>query len=665
MSAVDRPVRLSLTRDLVLQAEAELAKYEHATKVLDLMRRSALADLQKELSSFSDILGTTHHQLTFIGRVSVGKTTAICHLVGLTVDRDKKKPTKNDPDKVVRVTEDLMATGSGFTTLCEVVVKPSNINKFEIEPYSRVEVERTIDDFCVSTWAKVYPQSAEVGQKASAGEPPSFPTELVRAVRNMVKLPSGEKREDDAAIKFAREFGEHQFAVFESNVLKMANLDARVQTVFVCPEDEPDPKLWIKRTFDNLNLARIDTVSIPQRITLFADAKLLSPHMSRVAAVVDTRGVDASQFNREDLDRHIREEKGSLCVLAERFGTAPTEVTPLLSRHVTPETPQAVSKFVLLVIPRGGEPEKVVGEDGPVGDRDLGIELRRSQIDETLTGRGIQGLSVLFYDPLQHFDSGADNRFRTDAEIEDVEQDRERVWKSLFDAIELREDNVWRRVEQIADSLAKIRAGGGLNPTEESIITLTRPKIAEHRHVPMTNADRFIDGYRALWDGPGKRPAPSLRATNNRFGVYPHRDIDIYYDAIPITESLVRRAYSGSKEAVLVIIRGVKDRSPDSSELRALLGVIESRVDSSFEQMVRSVASHMQEYLSKTVFFPANSTNQFWNDVQSRYGKGGGYRDDVLTMYVAQLDSVEDELRRIAMELWQKLVIDPVLEYLG
>jgi len=34
-------------------------------------------------------------------------------------------------------------------------------------------------------------------------------------------------------------------------------------------------------------------------------------------------------------------------------------------------------------------------------------------------------------------------------------------------------------------------------------------------------------------------------------------------------------------------------------------------------------------------------------------------------MYVAQLDSVEDELRRIAMELWQKLVIDPVLEYLG
>jgi len=28
--------------------------------------------------------------------VSVGKTTVICHLVGLTADRKKKKPTKNE-----------------------------------------------------------------------------------------------------------------------------------------------------------------------------------------------------------------------------------------------------------------------------------------------------------------------------------------------------------------------------------------------------------------------------------------------------------------------------------------------------------------------------------------------------------------------------------------
>ena len=45
---------------------------------------------------------------------------------------------------------------------------------------------------------------------------------------------------------------------------------------------QSDPKAWIKKTFDELNLARLDTVSIPRQITLHVDAHLLSPHVSRV-----------------------------------------------------------------------------------------------------------------------------------------------------------------------------------------------------------------------------------------------------------------------------------------------------------------------------------------------------------------------------------------------
>ena len=88
------------------------------------MRKSALADLRAELAELSELLGTTRHRLVFIGQVFVGKTTAICHLVGLTADREKKKTNKAGIEKMVRVTEDLMATGSGFTTLCEVWSPP-------------------------------------------------------------------------------------------------------------------------------------------------------------------------------------------------------------------------------------------------------------------------------------------------------------------------------------------------------------------------------------------------------------------------------------------------------------------------------------------------------------------------------------------------------------
>lgn len=665
MDTADRPQRLERTKALIGEVEGELEKRKSPTKVLDQMRKSALSDLRKELSGLAEVLGTTRHRLIFIGRVSVGKTTAICHLVGLTAERDKKKPTKSNPDRTIRVTEDLMATGSGFTTLCEVVVKPAAENKFEIAPYSRSEVERTIDDFCINTWGKVYPDSVEAGQKAAGGEPPSFPNELVRAVRNMVKLPSGERKEDDAAIKLAREFGETEFEQFRARVVELANLDARTQTEFACPSRETDPKAWIKKTFDDLNLARLDTVSIPRQITLHVDSKLLSTHMDRVAAVVDTRGVDASQFNREDLDRHIRDDKTALCVLTERFGTVPTEVAPLLARHVTPEQPLALSKFILLVIPRGSEPENTQAEGGTIGDRARGISYRRMQVEETLAGRGINGMNLQFYDPLVHFEAGTDNTMRAESDPADIQSERDEVWAAFSAAIEHREDKVWQRVGQISDSLNKIREGKGLNDAEETLVRETKPKVAEYRHVPFANADRFLEEYRGLWDGPAKRPAPSLRATNNRFGVYPHKDIDIYYDAVPITETLVRKAYSGSKEAVLGIIRAVNKDSKEGSELRALLGVLEKRIDSSFEEMVRGVATHMQDYLSKKVFFPQNSTNQFWTEVQGRYGKGSGYRDDVLDMYADQLDGHEDELKAAALSRWQQLVIDPVLEYLG
>ena len=98
-----------------------------------------------------------------------------------------------------------MATGSGFTTLCEVVVTPADSTKFEIVPYDRAEVELTIDDFCRSIWSRVFPRTED---SDGAGEAQvSFPVELVRAVRNMVRLPEGDRKEDDAAVRMAQQFG--------------------------------------------------------------------------------------------------------------------------------------------------------------------------------------------------------------------------------------------------------------------------------------------------------------------------------------------------------------------------------------------------------------------------------------------------------------------------
>jgi hypothetical protein len=664
MSDDERGARLKRAKELAGEIDGELAQRQAPKRLLEQMRKSALADLRADLGDLTELLGTTRHHLVFIGQVFVGKTTAICHLVGLTADREKRKTVKGGVEKTVQVTEDLMATGSGFTTLCEVVVTPAEKTEFEIEPYPPQEMKRIIADFCLSAWKRVYPDKS--GEEQKVGDQSGFPQELLRAVRNVVKLAEGERREDDEEIRLAREFPANGFQQFQARVMSQAKLDGRTLTRLAYPAGEPDQRAWIKKTFDDLNLARLETVSIPRRITLRVDSTLLTPQMAKVAAVVDTKGVDAVQFNREDLDRYIRNDKTALCILAEGFGTAPTNVAPLLQRHITPEAPMSLSKFALMVLPRGSEPENKVGPKGPIGNREAGIRLLRSQIDGTLGSLGIRGLNVLFFDPLQHFErAGVDWKRHPDSGPEEVSFDRDEAWKEIYGAIKSREDKAWDRVNQIGDSFQKIREGKGLDPAEEDLVRQARAKIIEHRHITLANADRFLELYRRNWEGPGSRLAGWLRATNNRFGYYPPKTIDVYYDAVPITEQLVRTAISRSKEAVLEIVRGVRTTSPPESDLRELMAVLETRIDSSFENMVREVGAHMQTYLHDTALAPQDDTNAFWVNVQRRFGQGPGFRDDVLNMYADAMEGHETVLADTAENAWQRLVIDPVLAYLA
>jgi len=78
----------------------------------------------KQLSNYLELfedsasyLINKNHRLAFIGNVGTGKTTAICHILGLL---DGKDP--------------ILSTGSGRTTLCEVDIISDEMLKIEIYP---------------------------------------------------------------------------------------------------------------------------------------------------------------------------------------------------------------------------------------------------------------------------------------------------------------------------------------------------------------------------------------------------------------------------------------------------------------------------------------------------------------------------------------------------
>ena len=101
------------------------------------------------LEEIAEILSIEKYKLVFIGTIGEGKTTAICHLFNLISEFQVSKKIRGKTRSITEVQE-LLATGSGRTTICEVIIEAAPKTYIEIEPYSLEQMENMIIEFCES-----------------------------------------------------------------------------------------------------------------------------------------------------------------------------------------------------------------------------------------------------------------------------------------------------------------------------------------------------------------------------------------------------------------------------------------------------------------------------------------------------------------------------------
>ncbi|WP_257236263.1 hypothetical protein [Nostoc sp. 'Peltigera malacea cyanobiont' DB3992] len=101
----------------------------------------------ERLDEIEKILSIEKYKIAFIGTIGQGKTTAICHLFNLISDFNVSKTIANKPRNVIE-TKELLSTGAGKTTICEVIIKSAEKTYIEIEPYTVDEMENLIFEFC-------------------------------------------------------------------------------------------------------------------------------------------------------------------------------------------------------------------------------------------------------------------------------------------------------------------------------------------------------------------------------------------------------------------------------------------------------------------------------------------------------------------------------------
>ncbi len=115
----------SAIQNLMAKIDSQVANVNNiSTNVYEHLRKKSLESKRLRLTKIKELFAIEKYNIVFIGTIGIGKTTAICHLFNL-IGEFEKEIEINKTKKNIKVIEPLLSTGSGRTTISEVITKSS------------------------------------------------------------------------------------------------------------------------------------------------------------------------------------------------------------------------------------------------------------------------------------------------------------------------------------------------------------------------------------------------------------------------------------------------------------------------------------------------------------------------------------------------------------
>jgi transcriptional regulator with XRE-family HTH domain len=306
---LERPSFRHPQRDVLCKAEAALqwVKDFNSQPAPDFLKIQA-QQFENRLMSEGKYLTSLKHTIAYVGKIGIGKTTAICKLTGLFIQGLSFERQSG------------LATGSGGTTVCEVHIRQAEKFGILLDPQSKEEIEKLIEDY----WAS-WKISAEGEQKNQQRDVSS---EITRTLRNMTGLArgsregvNGKKERFDELVELINKCADLE--AFRVEILDRMRLQERTQREFWCEETSPSAGLeWLKKTFEDINYVRNKELPLPDRIDVFVPDQVF-PSSPYELEIVDTKGIDGTAI-RQDLKRYqVDKPARALTVLCSGFNDAP------------------------------------------------------------------------------------------------------------------------------------------------------------------------------------------------------------------------------------------------------------------------------------------------------------------------------------------------------
>ncbi|MCC5667379.1 hypothetical protein LC653_26735 [Nostoc sp. CHAB 5784] len=607
----------------------------------------------ERLDEIEKILSIEKYKIAFIGTVGQGKTTAICHLFNLISDFHVSKTTK-----------ELLSTGSGKTTICEVIIKAAEKSYIEIEPYTVDEMENLIFEFCDYIADK---DDIQADQKIIIS------TEIGRAIRNIIKMNYHNKTNYDGVrnrakrIDTAKEnldlFG---FDEFKKLALNNANLESRT-TNKIEFDNQKNEQEWIKNTFAAINNVELEEFAIPRKIYLYVSYDVLSgSNLSQFDSIVDTKGLDENPI-RKDLQKYI-ENQDTICLFVTPFNDAPeANIRNLIGYHLTSKSKDFHHRFVTLVLPHKNQPEQVNGCDG---DWDTGIQIRKEEVQATFKNLNLDFFqeNILFYDAFRYYGDDIYSQ-------EDVQADKNEFLEAIAEVVQRRRNILLDEIKNIQESFTRIKNGDALTVSEIKAIENAIHKIKDLRYlnkrvpsfVYKDFIDKYIEYYRTVY-----RAWNTKHAIHRNFGYYEPRNIDIYYDIRVIAEGINEDEMlkKFTKQAKQELENILNELTSANESLKTLIPELVIQFNSFYDNFISEVGVEIQ-YEAIKKLSPQNEDSEFWTALIKEKGRvqlpGENYTKNVCRTLKHELEteqSLNIFLEIKAGQYWAELVTK-ILSFFG
>ncbi|MEH2169563.1 MAG: hypothetical protein V7K41_23460 [Nostoc sp.] len=613
----------------------------------------------ERLDEIEKILSIEKYKIAFIGTIGQGKTTAICHLFNLISNFTVSKTPK-----------ELLSTGSGRTTICEVIIKSAEKTYIEIEPYTVDEMENIIFEFCDYIADK---NNNKPDQKIIIS------TELERAIRNIIKMNFYNKTISDGIrnrpkrIDLAKEnIDLLGFDEFKKVVFNNANLESRT-TNKIEFDNQKNEQEWIKNTFAAINNVEFEEFAIPRKIYLYVSYNILSgSNLSQFDSVVDTKGLDENPI-RKDLQKYI-ENQDTICLFVTPFNDAPeANIRNLIGYHLTSKSKDFHHRFVTLVLPHKNQPEQVNGCDG---DWYTGIQIRKEEVQATFRNLNLDFFleNILFYDAFKYY---SDDIYSE----EYVQADKNEFIEAIASVVQRRRNILLGEIKNIQESFTRIKNGDALTVAEIKAIENAIYKIKDlqdlSKRVQSFNykdqgqdkgfVTKYVEYYRKVYSAWNTK-----HAIHRNFGFYDPRNIDIYYDmrvvAEGINEDEMLKKFTKQPKQELENI--LNDMTSANESLKTFIPELIIQLNSLYDDFISEVGKQIQEE-AQTKLSPQSEDSKFWEALINEKGKvrppDQTYTDNVCQTLKHELEkekNLNNFLEIQAEKSWKKLVIK-LLSFFG